>query len=100
MDQQVFTQRAVKTTVKPPYMQTMWAQGTPAARAQAVAAYTVWAAWCVMWAVVWAFTGPAAFVLTPLSMAALVIPFRPTRAKVRGWVSEPLTPPQRTGQAS
>lgn len=88
----MFTQRAVKTVSKPPFMQTQWAKNTPTARAQAIAIYTVWAAWCVTWAVIWAMGGPVGLVLSVVSLAALVCPFRPTRTRVRGYVTEQVTP--------
>lgn len=87
----MFTQRAYKTVTRPPFMQTQWAKNTRAARITAVMAYTLWAGWCVMWAVIWAMGGPVGIVLSALSLTALVIPFRPTRTRIRGYVTEQLT---------
>jgi uncharacterized membrane protein len=92
MDQKMFTQRAYKTVTRPPVMQTLWARNTPAAKAQAVLVYTVWAAWCVMWAVIWAAGGPVGLVFSAVSLLALIAPFRPTKTRIRGYVTEQVTP--------
>lgn len=87
-----FTQRAYKTVTKPAFMQTQWAKNTPQAKTVAVFAYTVWAAWCVMWAVIWAMGGPVGIAFSVASLAALVCPFRPTKHRVYGYVTEQIGP--------
>lgn len=46
----LFTQPAVKTVPAKSNTQNLWAQGNHAA---AVICYSFWAAWCLLWAVVW-----------------------------------------------
>jgi hypothetical protein len=75
------TGRLSRYVTEPPFMQTQWAAGK---RVYPIVAYTLWAAWCVMWAVLWIGAGPLAVVLTPLSLAALAIPFRPRARRVIG----------------
>lgn len=90
MNAPMFTQRAVKTVTVPPFMQTHWAKGTRTAQITAVTVYSLWASWCILWAVLWAFSGPLGVVLTPLSLTALVLPFRSTRRRIHGYISAPL----------
>lgn len=75
------TGRVSRYVTEPPFMQTQWAKGR---RVYPLAAYTLWAAWCVFWAVMWIATGPLALILTPASLLALAIPFRPRARRVVG----------------